>query len=109
MPASLGSLKRQYGFFLRRFPGSLLFFQVGRFYEFYDGQAERALGLLGLKTIAPRSGFQIRCGFPVNLQQRYLRRLVRLGLAVHVVREEESWLSGVKKRSIAESWIPALQ
>jgi hypothetical protein len=32
--------------------------------------------------------------------------LVRLGFRVHVVREEEDWLSGVKKRSVAEGWIP---
>ncbi|MBI4488446.1 MAG: hypothetical protein HY694_05130 [Deltaproteobacteria bacterium] len=108
-PATLCSLKRQYRFFLRKCPGSFLFFQVGRFFEFYDKQAEVMLTLLGLQRIKARRGFQTRCGFPVNLQQRYLRRLVRLGLPVHVVREEESWLSGVKKRSFAESWIPVSQ
>jgi len=105
-PARLHRLRGQYRFFLRRFPGSLLFFQVGRFFEFCDKQAEMALRVLGLKRIEVRRGFQIRCGFPVNLQERYLRRLMRLGLPVQVVREEESRLSGVKKRSVAERWIP---
>jgi RNA-directed DNA polymerase len=109
MPASLGSLKRQYGFFLRRSAGSLLFFQVGRFYEFYDRQAEMALRLLGLKSIEARRAFQTRCGFPVHLQETYLRKLMMLGFSVQVVKEEEHWFSGVKKRRIAERWIPASQ
>ena len=80
--------------------------KVGRFYEFYNRHAERAMGLLGLKRTQARRGFQTQCGFPVNLQERHLRRLIRLDLPVHIVREEEGWLSGVKKRSVAERWIP---
>ena len=33
------SLRAQYRFFADRFPHALLFFQVGCFYELYDGQA----------------------------------------------------------------------
>ena len=98
--------KGQYRFFLRRYPGSILFFQVGRVYEFYEKQAEIAMKILGLNRIKARRDFQIQCGFPVNLQERYLRRLMRLDLPVHIVREEEGWLSGVKKRSVAGRWIP---
>jgi hypothetical protein len=106
-PATLHGLKRQYRFFLKKCSGSILFFQVGRFYEFYDNQAERAIRLLGLKKIEARKGFRTRCGFPIKLQKRYLGTLMRLGTPVHVVREREGWVSGVKKRSIAERWIPA--
>ena len=105
-PGSLHSLRGQYRFFLRKYSGSILFFQVGRFFEFYDTHAEMALRVLGLKRIEARRGFQTRCGFPVNLRERYLRRLIRLGLPVHVVREEESWPSGLKKRCVAETWMP---
>ncbi len=45
-PAPFGGLKRQYRFFSRKYPSSILFFQAGRFYEFYERQAE----------IAPRAG-----------------------------------------------------
>jgi DNA mismatch repair ATPase MutS len=79
---------------------------MGRFYEFYDDQAESAMRLFGLRRIEARRGFRTQCGFPVNLQQKYLGRLLGLGFPVHVVREEESWLSGVKKRSVGEAWIP---
>lgn len=97
--------KEQYRFFLRKCPGSILFFQVGRFYEFYDKQAEIALGVLGLRRIKARRGFGIRCSFPVNLKEKYLSRLMGLSFSVYVVREEEGWLSGVKKRGVAEGWI----
>jgi hypothetical protein len=106
-PPKLRSLKRQYRFFLRRYPGSILFFQVGRFYEFYDKQAEAAMEVLGLKRVEARRGFRTRCGFPVTLQDRYRIKLVKLGFPVEVVREEEGWLSGIKKRNVAERWLPA--
>ncbi len=89
LPASVQSLRRQYGFFSRQYSGSLPFFQVGRFYEFYDTHAERAMRILGLKKIEAGRGFRTRCGFPMKLQERYLRRIMRLGFPVHVVREEE--------------------
>ena len=73
--------------------------------KFYDGQAGRALGLLGLKKIEARRGFAVRCGFPVNLKEKYLGRVLGLGFSVHVVREEGGWLSGVKRRTLAEMWI----
>ncbi len=82
--------------------------KVGRFYEFYDDQAESAIRLFALKMIEARRAFQTRCGFPVHLQETYLKKLMMLGFSVQVVREEEVWLSGVKKRSVAERWIPAV-
>ncbi len=106
VPKAIQSFKAQYQFFIRKYPGSLLFFQVGRFYEFYDKQAEIAQRVLRLKGTGARRGFRTRCGFPVNLQERYLRRLVKQGFSVHVVKEEEGWLSRLKKRSVAERWIP---
>lgn len=106
-PASVQSLRRQYRFFSRGFSGSLPFFQVGRFYEFYDDHADTALKVCGLKRIEAGRGFRTRCGFPVKLQERYLRRFMRLGFPVHVVREKEGRLSWVKQRRVAERWIPA--
>ena len=105
-PATIHGFKAQYRFFLSKCAGSVLFFQVGRFNEFYDNQAMVALRLLGLKRIEAGRGFRARCGFPVGLERRYLRMLMRLGFPVHVVREEKSWPSGLKKRCVAETWMP---
>jgi hypothetical protein len=105
VPARLHRLKGQYRFFLGKCRGSILLFQVGRFYELYDKQAEIAQEALGLKKMAVTRGFQTRCGFPVRFKQRYLRRLLRSGFPVHIV-EEVGWFHHLKKRRLAEHWLP---
>lgn len=105
--ARVRNLKTQYHFFLRKCRGSIIFFQVGRFYEFYDRQAERARRLLGLRQIKSLRGFQTQCGFPANLKEAYLTRILRLGFSVHVVEEKECWLSAVKQRRLSEVRMPA--
>ncbi len=105
-PGALHRLKEQYRFFLGKCRGSILLFQVGRFYEFYDRQAEIALEVLGLKRMDVTRGFRTRCGFPVRYKERYLRRLKRLGFSVYIISEEDEWISELKKRRIAEGWVP---
>ncbi len=105
-PVTLRTLKGQYRFFLGRHPGSILFFQVGRFYELYDRQAEIAIKVLGLKRMKITRGFRARCGFPVNQKKKYLERLLSLGFTVHIVNEGDGWLSRVKKRQFVECWLP---
>jgi DNA mismatch repair ATPase MutS len=105
-PSTLSTLKGQYRFFLGRHPGATLFFQVGGFYEFYDRQAEIAIKVLGLKRVEATRGFRARCGFPVSLKERYLGRLIRLGLPIHIINEGEGWLTRVKKRRVVEGWMP---
>ena len=103
-PSRLHTLKGQYRFFLGRYPKAILFFQVGRFFEFYDKQAEIVQEVLGLKGTGSTRGFRARCGFPVSSKVRYLRWFMEQGFTVRVIREGGVWLSGVKKRSIAERW-----
>jgi len=99
--------KGQYRFFAKQYPSSILFFQVGGFYELYDRQAEMARRLLGLNETKARIGFRVQCGFPARLKERYLQKAMRLNLPICVVREKESSPCGVKNRSIAETWMPA--
>lgn len=108
-PATLRTLKGQYRYFLGRHPGAILLFQVGGFYEFYDRQAEIAMKVLGLKRVEARRGFRVRCGFPVSSKGKYLGKLIRIGFPVHIVNEGDSWLSRVKKRQVAEGWMPMFQ
>lgn len=100
----MSSLRAQSHFFLSKCHGSIMFFQVGRFYEFYDGQAQRAGRLLGLRQIESRRGFQSQCGFPVNLKDGYAKRFLRLGFSVHIVKEADHRLQSVKTRSVAKCW-----
>lgn len=103
-PPRLHTLKGQYRFFLGKYPKSILFFQVGRFFEFYDKQAEIVQEVLELKRTGSARGFRAWCGFPVSSKERYLGWFIKQGFTVCVIREGGVWLSGVKKRSITEYW-----
>lgn len=107
-PVAFPSFRTQYRFFADRFPDALALIQVGCFFECYDAQAERALRLLKLRRLKARRGVRVRCGFPVRLLPRYRTRLLREGLPVAVIREDEGvpWLRWVKPRYVAELWKP---
>jgi hypothetical protein len=65
IPRGITSVRNQYAWLRRAYPTDVIFFQVGRFDEFYasadDGQAEA----LGLRPLAPNRR-RARYGFPVE-------------------------------------------
>jgi len=68
---------------------SLIFFQVGRFIEFYGPQRFLAVQALGLRVVAmDRGRFALTARFPTGLCEIYLPRAIRQGVVVVVVREE---------------------
>ncbi len=81
-------------------PDSLLFFQVGRYFEVYEEQTDLAARALGLRPIPPRPGFKRRCGFKRGHLAAYLRRAVGHGLTVVVVEETGRPLSRIKERLV---------
>lgn len=98
-PAGVRGVVRQYQHFRRRFPGDVLFFQVGRFMEFYqpgDALIARELGLAGMA--ANRRG--ARYGFPVVQAGRHLLALLCLGYVVTLISEPGRLLNGVKERRV---------
>jgi Mismatch repair ATPase (MutS family) len=67
---------------------ALVFFQVGRFVEFYGPQRTAAAQILALRTVAlPRAGYAFTVGFPVHLSGLYTARALRQGLIVVEVRQ----------------------
>lgn len=105
-PSRLHTLKGQYRFFLGKYPKSILFFQVGRFFEFYDKQADIVQGFSELKEMEATRGFRKRCGFHVSLKERYLKMFLRMNFGVCVVKEALYGLSRIKKRSVTELYLP---
>ena len=96
-PAGVRGVARQYWHFRRRFAGDVLFFQVGRFMEFYqpgDVLIARELGLTGMKANRRRARF----GFPVAQAGHHLLTLLRSGHAVTLISETGRLLDGVKER-----------
>jgi DNA mismatch repair protein MutS len=69
------------------YPGMLLFYRMGDFYELFYDDAERAAQLLGI-TLTRRgqsAGVPIpMAGVPVHAAEQYLARLIRMGESVAV-------------------------
>ena len=67
---------------------SLVFFQVGRFFQFYGPQRVLAVQALKLRNIVwPRSGYAFRAGFPTHLSGLFALRAISLGLTVVEARQ----------------------
>lgn len=97
------SLAAQYAWFVRRFTSGCLFFQVGRFIEFYGQQAHLAAGWFGLKLGSSRHGLGPCCGFPVRLLKRYKARARQLHLSYAVVAHTGQVLqTGLQCRELTE-------
>jgi len=60
----------------------LVFFPVGTFYEFYNGHAEIAHQILGLKLMSGMRGFFCGCGFHRHLLSHYLAKARQYGFYV---------------------------
>lgn len=97
-----GSLKAQVDAVRRICPEALVWYQVGCFYECYDAGAEWAREHLGLAFARPRPSFVRQCGVPGRVWPRVVRRVLRLGRPVCVVREIAGPVGPVRPRRVAE-------
>ncbi|MDD5519040.1 MAG: reverse transcriptase domain-containing protein [Candidatus Omnitrophica bacterium] len=100
------ALAAQYAFFRHRYPGDLLFFQVGGFYEFFDRDARFVSDKLGLRMIKGRRGLRLRCRFPLALKERYLGVIMKNGGGsnITIIKEEDMCLLRIKRRMVTERW-----
>jgi len=105
VPAGLRVVRQQYRYFRWRFPEDVLFFRVGRFFEFYDIGESPQLGCLGLKRMGwNRRG--ARHGFPVHKLKLNLEKLLSQDATVLLVGEKESELGGIRSRSPLFRFVP---
>lgn len=89
---------QQYLYYRWKFKGDVIFFQVGRFIEFYharDGEIAEFLGLSKMKK-NPRGA---RYGFPVNLINLYLKRLLAQKVSITMIIERDRYWAGIKERA----------
>jgi len=100
-PKGFANLRSQYAYFQRRCAPALLFFQVGRFYEFYGAQAHRACRLLTLSLIDGKHGFKQRCGIGVHALARYVDLTLQQGVPVAVVQQTGYLRPHVAERQVA--------
>lgn len=81
VPGNISSLRLQYRYFKTRFSEDVLLFQVGNYYEFYQGDSDVA-GMLGLKKIHKSSGRNVKYGFPARHEKAFIDRIKGCGRSV---------------------------
>ena len=80
-------LMQQYNTIKAKYPGALLLFRVGDFYETFGQDAVKAAGILGivLTKRGSNNGTPIAlAGFPHHSLETYLPKLVRAGQRVAI-------------------------
>lgn len=96
-PLSLRGAARQYRHYRRVFQGDVLFFQVGRFMEFFQPDDGGVTAELGLQPMGKnRRG--ARFGFPLAHTGSHLRKLLAAGCPVTLIGETGRLLDRVKER-----------
>lgn len=98
---------RQYTRFKERFPGCLLLFRMGDFYELFDEDAVTASNALGLTLTERTSGIPM-AGVPYHACESYLRRLIEQGFRVAVCDQiqDPKHAKGVVERAVTRVLTP---
>lgn len=106
-------LMRQYWGIKQRYPGAILLFRIGDFYETFGEDAEITSRVLGI-TLTKRSNGAAAdvplAGFPYHALETYLPKLVRAGYRVAICEqlEDPKLAKKVVKRDVVEVVTPGV-
>lgn len=81
-------LMKQYVEIRQQYPGIILFFRLGDFYEMFDEQAREVSAVLGL-TLTQRHGVPM-CGIPFHAAATYIGRLLKAGKKIAICEQVSS-------------------
>lgn len=106
-------LNRQYNAIKAKYPGALLLFRVGDFYETFGEDAIRASKILGITLTKRHNGGASEtelAGFPHHSLDTYLPKLVRAGERVAICDqlEDPAFAKGIVKRGVTELVTPGV-
>ncbi len=105
-------LSKQYNQIKSKYPGALLLFRVGDFYETFGEDAIRASKILGIVLTKRNNGGanEELAGFPHHSLDNYLPKLVRAGERVAICDqlEDPSQAKGIVKRGVTELVTPGV-
>jgi len=89
--AQLSPAMRQYQQFKTRYPGYILFFRMGDFYEMFWEDAQIAARVLGLALTSRSKGPEAipMAGVPFHAVDGYLRRMIAAGHKVAICEQTE--------------------
>lgn len=103
-------LMQQYFDIKQEYPDTLLFFQVGDFYELFFEDAQKAAAYLGIALTArgKNKGEPIPlCGVPLHAKDHYLTKLIKGGFKVAICDQLEQPRPGtVVKRGVTQVLTP---
>ena len=106
-------LMKQYNAIKAKYPGALLLFRVGDFYETFKEDAVTASKVLGITLTKRGNGSESEtalAGFPYHSLDTYLPRLVRAGHRVAICDqlEDAKGVKGIVKRGVTELVTPGV-
>src|SRR5918993_3718143 len=106
-------LQKQYNAIKAKYPGALLLFRVGDFYETFGDDAVTATKILDIVLTKRGSGSASEielAGFPHHALDTYLPKLVRAGHRVAICDqlEDPRFVKGIVKRGVTELVTPGL-
>ncbi|MFT5885252.1 MAG: DNA mismatch repair protein MutS [Arcticibacterium sp.] len=105
-------LNKQYNQIKAKYPGALLLFRVGDFYETFGEDAIKASKILGIVLTKRNNGGanQELAGFPHHSLDTYLPKLVRAGQRVAICDqlEDPKNVKGIVKRGVTELVTPGV-
>lgn len=104
---------KQYNAIKAKYPGAMLLFRVGDFYETFSDDAVKAAKILGITLTKRGNGTASEtalAGFPHHSLDTYLPRLVRSGLRVAICDqlEDPKSVKGIVKRGVTELVTPGV-
>jgi len=106
-------LMQQYNVIKAKYPGALLLFRVGDFYETFGQDAIKAAGILGITLTRRANGAATHielAGFPHHSLDTYLPKLVRAGQRVAICDqlEDPKTTKTIVKRGVTELVTPGV-
>ena len=106
-------LMQQYNTIKVKYPGALLLFRVGDFYETFGEDAIKAAGILGIVLTKRGNGSESEtalAGFPHHSLETYLPKLVRAGQRVAICDqlEDPKTTKTIVKRGVTELVTPGV-
>jgi DNA mismatch repair protein MutS len=105
-------LNRQYNQIKSKYPGAMLLFRVGDFYETFGEDAIRASRILGIVLTRRNNGgaHEELAGFPYHSLDNYLPKLVRAGERVAICDqlEDPAVAKGIVRRGVTELVTPGV-
>src|SRR4051795_7105357 len=110
-PAQLSPAMRQYQQFKAQYPGYVLFFRMGDFYEMFWDDAHAAAKALGVALTSRNKGAPDEipmAGVPFHAVESYLRKMIAAGHKVAICEqmEDPALAKGVIKREVVRLMTP---